>query len=80
MYSLLVDGYDNEVLLEDVDALGPPLDAVVALLRRRQVGVVLDGVHAVPLRLGPRRQTVVEERREDVRPVAVALLQQTSIS
>ena len=72
-YSLLIDGYDDKVLFEDVDALGPALDAVVALLRRRQVGVVLDGVDAVPHRLGPRRQAVVEEGGEDVRTVAVTL-------
>ena len=73
MHSLLIDGHDDKVLLEDVDALGPPLDAVVALLRRTEVGVVLDGVHPAAVRLGPRGQPVVEERGEGVRAVAVAL-------
>ena len=78
-YSLLIDGHDDKVLLEDVDALGPALDPVVALLRRRQVGVVLDGVHAVAHGLGPRGQPVVEERGEDVRAVAVALAHQVEL-
>ena len=72
-YSLLIDGYDDKVLFEDVDALGPPLDSVIALLRRRQVGVVLHGVQPSWVRLGPRRQPVVEERREYVRAVAITL-------
>ena len=36
-YLLFVDRHDDKVLLEDVDLLRPLLDAVVALLRRRQV-------------------------------------------
>ncbi len=36
-FLLLVDGYDDKILLEDVDFFGPPLDSVVPLLSRGQV-------------------------------------------
>ena len=44
---VLVDGDDDEIFVEDVDALRPPLHSRVALLRRSQLVVVFDGIQPV---------------------------------
>jgi hypothetical protein len=40
----LVDGYHDEVLLKDVDGLGPPFDPRMTFFGIAKVGVVLDRV------------------------------------
>lgn len=54
---LLVDGNDDEVLLEEVHILGPRGDSSVTLLGRRQLLIFL---------LVHRRQSLVEELTENV--------------
>jgi len=73
---MLINGHHNEVLVEEVDLLGPLAHPVVAFLGRTQVGIVLHRVKAwrggsatgaSPFAVGPRCEALVEVGGEDVR-------------
>ena len=74
---VLVDGNDHKVLVEQVHLLRPLPHPVVALLGRRQVGVVLHGMEAgggtatasPAFTRGPGGEPFVEVGGEDVGPL-----------
>ncbi len=66
--SVLIDRHHDKVLVEQVDLLGPLPHPIVALLCRREAGIVLDWVVLVRLVLarGPGGKALVEVGGEDV--------------
>jgi hypothetical protein len=81
--SVLVDGHDDKVLVEQVHLLRPLAHAVVALLGGREVGIVLHRMEpergsapaaaALPLAGGPGGEPLVEVGGEDVGPLQHSL-------
>ncbi len=66
--SVLIDRHHDEILVEQVDLLGPLPHPIVALLCRREAGIVLDWVVLVCLVLAgrPGGEALVEVGGEDV--------------